>query len=203
MRRRNLAPAALLLAGAIVAAAVVASGGHASKRRPPATPAASWQGPSAPRAPRSRRPADDRRDAGAVPRPARPGRGRHRERRAGTPLDGSGVSAQQDVLLQLDTKGIFIKPELRFTRVLDGFSANLEASTVPVLERMPQIAGVYRVRAAYPATVTSTPLRGGRRRGRGSGRSAHRSSGSTAAASSSACWTRASTPAPPTCTAMC
>ncbi len=69
------------------------------------------------------------------------------------------LSAQQDVLLKLDTKGIFIKPELRFTRVLDGFSATLEASTVPVLERMPQIAGVYRVRAAYPASVTSSPLR--------------------------------------------
>ncbi|HST25811.1 MAG TPA: S8 family serine peptidase, partial [Gaiellaceae bacterium] len=66
---------------------------------------------------------------------------------------------QQDVLLKLDTKGIFIKPELRFTRVLNGFSAALDPSTVAVLERMPEIAGVYRVRAAYPAALGTTPLR--------------------------------------------
>src|SRR5262249_22220279 len=67
------------------------------------------------------------------------------------------LSAQQDVLLKLNTKGVFIKPQLRFTRVLDGFSAELDPSAVPVLERMPQVAGVYRVRAAYPATVNTTP----------------------------------------------
>jgi hypothetical protein len=160
MRLRSLAPAALLLAGAIVAAAIVASGGHASKRRQPATPAASWQGlVGAARAPvalgqrmivvmRAPSLAQRVQDAGGIASD-------EQERR----WTAQALSAQQDVLLQLDTKGIFIKPELRFTRVLDGFSANLEASTVPVLERMPQIAGVYRVRAAYPATVTSTPLR--------------------------------------------
>src|SRR5262249_32609759 len=68
------------------------------------------------------------------------------------------LSAQQDVLLKLDTKGIFIKPVLRFTRTLNGFSAALDPSAVPVLQRMPQVAGVYRVRAAYPASVGATPL---------------------------------------------
>src|SRR5205823_8241712 len=76
------------------------------------------------------------------------------------------LSAQQDVLLKLDTKGIFIRPELRFTRVLNGFSAALDPSAVPVLERMPQIAGVYRVRAAYPASVAARPAAAARRRQR-------------------------------------
>src|SRR5262249_31557818 len=44
------------------------------------------------------------------------------------------------------------------TRVLNGFSAALDPSAVPVLERMPDVAGVFRVRAAYPASVSARPL---------------------------------------------
>ncbi len=160
MRLRSLAPAAVLLTGAVVAAAVVASGGQASKQRSPATTVESWQGlVGSARSPVAlgqrmivvmKAPSLAQRvhEAGGVASD-------EQERR----WTAQALSAQQDVLLKLDTKGIFIKPELRFTRVLDGFSATLEASTVPVLERMPQIAGVYRVRAAYPASVTSSPLR--------------------------------------------
>src|SRR5262249_19194289 len=67
------------------------------------------------------------------------------------------LSAQQAVLLKLDTKGIFIRPQLRFTRVLNGFSAALDPSAVAVLARMPDVAGVYRVRAAYPASIAAGP----------------------------------------------
>jgi hypothetical protein len=160
MRLRNLVPAALLLAGAVVAASVVASSGHASKPRSRSTPAESWQGlVGSARVPvalgqrmivvmRALSLAQHVQAAGGVASDAQ-------ERR----WTAQVLSAQQDVLLKLDTKGIFVKPELRFTRVIDGFSATLEPSTVPVLERMPQVAGVYRVRAAYPANVTSTPVR--------------------------------------------
>jgi len=160
MRLRNVAPAALLLVGAVVAASVVASGGRASKLRLQVTPAESWQGlVGGVRSPvalgqrmivvmRAPSLAQRVQQAGGIASD-------EQERR----WTAQALSAQQDVLLKLDTKGVFIKHQLRYTRVLDGFSAVLEPSTVPVLERMPQIAGVYRVRAAYPASVTSTPLR--------------------------------------------
>lgn len=160
MRPHRLAPAALLLAGAVVASAVVVTGGHASKARAQAVPAESWQGlVGGARTPvalgqrmivvmRAPSLAQRVQAAGGV---ASGDQERH--------WTAQALSAQQQVLLRLDTRGIFIKPEIRFTRVLNGFSAALEASTVSVLERMPQVAGVYRVRAAYPATVGSTPLR--------------------------------------------
>jgi hypothetical protein len=44
-----------------------------------------------------------------------------------------------------------IRPELRFTRALNGFSAHIDAGLVPLVERDPDVAGVYPVRAAYPA----------------------------------------------------
>jgi hypothetical protein len=159
MPLRRFALAAVLLLGAVVAAAVVASGGRASKPRVSSPSAESWRGlVGSRRLPvalgqrmivvmRAPSLADRVQRAGGVASDAQ-------ERR----WTSEALSAQQDVLLQLDTKGIFIKPELRFTRVLNGFSAALDPSAVPMLERMAQVVGVYRVRAAYPASVTTTPL---------------------------------------------
>jgi subtilisin family serine protease len=159
MPLRRFALAAVLLLGAVVAAAVVASGGRASKPLASSPSAESWRGlvggkrfPVAlgqrmivvMRAPSL---AQRVQQAGGVASD-------DQERR----WTSQALSAQQDVLLELDTKGIFIKPELRFTRVLNGFSAALDPSAVQMLERLPQVVGVYRVRAAYPASVTTTPL---------------------------------------------
>jgi len=160
MPPRRLALTGLLLIGAVVAAAVVASRGAASKpKAAPAAPAESWQGlVGATRAPVAlgQRMIVVMRAPSLAQRLQRAGgiASDEQERR----WTAQALSAQQDVLLQLDTKGIFIKPELRFTRTLNGFSAALDPSAVPVLERMRQIAGVYRVRAAYPATIGATPL---------------------------------------------
>ncbi len=160
MRLRSLVPAALLLLGGVVAAAVVASGGRASKPAAQSVPAESWQGlVGSARAPV----AVGQRMIVVMNAPSLAQRVQQaggiasddQERR----WTAQALSAQQQVLLHLDTKGIFVKPDIRFTRVINGFSALLDASTTGVLERMPQIAGVYRVRVAYPATVTTTPLR--------------------------------------------
>jgi hypothetical protein len=160
MRLRSLVPAAVLLLGAVVAAAVVASGGRASKPKAESVPAENWQGlVGSARTPVAVGPrmivvmnapslAQRVQQAGGIASD-------DQERR----WTAQALSAQQDVLLRLDAKGIFVKPDMRFTRVLNGFAAPLDASTAAVLERMPQIAGVYRVRVAYPATLTSTPLR--------------------------------------------
>jgi hypothetical protein len=160
MRLRSLAPTGLLLLGGVVAAAVVASGGHASKPRAQSVPAESWQGLVG----SARTPVAVGQRMIVVMKA--PSLAQRVQQAGGIASDDQerrwteqALSAQQDVLLRLDTKGIFVKPDSRFTRVLNGFSAPLDASTAAVLERMPEIAGVYRVRVAYPATVASTPLR--------------------------------------------
>ena len=155
-RRSALTAAALVVA--VVAGAVLASRGSATKPRTAAATGESWEGlVGGTRAPvalgqrmivvmRSPSLAQRVQAVGGI---ASDDQERH--------WTAQALSAQQNVLLKLDTKGIFIKPELRFTRVLNGFSAVLDPSAVPVLERMPQVAGVFRVRAAYPATVGTTP----------------------------------------------
>src|SRR5207249_5087436 len=50
-------------------------------------------------------------------------------------------AAQQQFLSDLATKGVRVRPELRFTRVLDGFSAALDPRAVSLLERAPEVQG--------------------------------------------------------------
>ena len=49
---------------------------------------------------------------------------------------------------------MLVHPDERFLRVLDGFSAVIPPGVVPIVERDPDVAGVYPVRAAYPAAVS-------------------------------------------------
>jgi minor extracellular serine protease Vpr len=59
---------------------------------------------------------------------------------------------------RLEVQGVTIHPELLFSHVLSGFSAALDASAVSLLERDDAVQGVYPVRVAYPASVSSTAL---------------------------------------------
>jgi hypothetical protein len=68
------------------------------------------------------------------------------------------LSAQKLLIARLALEGVVIRPDIRFTRVLDGFSAVVQSSVVPVLERDANVAGVYPVRVAYPATVLTGTL---------------------------------------------
>ena len=72
----------------------------------------------------------------------------------------SALAAQQEFLSELATKGIRIQPEYRFTRVLNGFSAAVDPKAAALLERSPQVRGVYPVRVSYPASVSSSPAAG-------------------------------------------
>lgn len=65
-------------------------------------------------------------------------------------------AAQQTVLKRLALEGAPISPEESYVRVLNGFSASLDARSIAVLEHDQDVAGVYPVRAAYPATVSDT-----------------------------------------------
>jgi subtilisin family serine protease len=59
---------------------------------------------------------------------------------------------QQELLARVAIQGVRVEREYSFTRVLNGFSAALDPQAVALLERMPQVQGVYPVRVAFPAS---------------------------------------------------
>jgi subtilisin family serine protease len=62
-------------------------------------------------------------------------------------------AAQEKVLARLAFRGAPIEPEHAYVRVLNGFAASLDPRTLGVIQRDPGVAGVYPVRAGYPAAV--------------------------------------------------
>jgi subtilisin family serine protease len=68
------------------------------------------------------------------------------------------LAAQRQLLSELSTRGILPRVQFSYSRVLNGFSAPLDARAIAVLERRPEVAGVYAVRPAYPASVSSSLL---------------------------------------------
>ena len=70
----------------------------------------------------------------------------------------AAVAAQKQFAAKLAGKGIAIVPELTFARVVNGFSAPLDPRGIALLERDPDVRGVYPVRAAYPASLSSRAL---------------------------------------------
>jgi minor extracellular serine protease Vpr len=75
----------------------------------------------------------------------------------------SALAAQRQLLAELSTRGIRPQIQFSYSRVLNGFSAPLDARAIAVLERRPEVAGVYPVRVAYPASISSelAGLKGG------------------------------------------
>jgi minor extracellular serine protease Vpr len=71
----------------------------------------------------------------------------------------AAAAAQEQFMSSLAQAGIGIKPDFRFTRTLNGFSAVLDPRAIATLERMPGVKGVYPVRVAYPAAVSPRTLR--------------------------------------------
>lgn len=72
--------------------------------------------------------------------------------------------AQKQLLSRLALQGVRIGVEHSFTRVLNGFSAQLDAQALALLDRAPEVAGVYPVRVGYPATVAPAAARKAMRR---------------------------------------
>ena len=68
------------------------------------------------------------------------------------------LAAQRRVVARLASEGVVLRPDYSFARVLDGFSAVVDASGVALLERDPGVAGVYPVRVAYPDSVSTRVL---------------------------------------------
>ena len=73
---------------------------------------------------------------------------------------GDALAAQRRLLARTAAHGVGLRPDYSFSRVLDGFSVTAGAGAVALLDRDPGVAGVYPVRAAFPATVSTTQAPG-------------------------------------------
>src|SRR5665213_2776919 len=78
-----------------------------------------------------------------------------RQERAWT---ANALSAQKLLVSRLALSGVSVHPDYSFARVLNGFSAMLDPSAIPLVERDEDVAGVYPVRIAYPSTISSDVL---------------------------------------------
>jgi subtilisin family serine protease len=71
----------------------------------------------------------------------------------------AAVASQKLLISRLGVQGVVVQPEYSYTRVVNGFSAAFDANGLAVLERAPEVAGVFPVRAAYPASRSATLIR--------------------------------------------
>src|SRR5205809_23688 len=65
----------------------------------------------------------------------------------------AALTAQKLLISRLGVEGVPVQPEYSYTRVVNGFSAAFDANGLALLERAPEVAGVYPVRPMYPATT--------------------------------------------------
>ena len=76
------------------------------------------------------------------------GRASESEMRAWT---AATVGLQEQFLARMAAAGARIAPEYRYVRVVNGFSSRLDPTSLSLLDRDREVAGVYPVRIAYPA----------------------------------------------------
>src|SRR5262245_27136974 len=67
-------------------------------------------------------------------------------------------ASQQQVLTMLAARGLGVRPDFSYARVLNGFSAILDSRAVDLLQTLPEVLGVYPVRAAFPAAISAQSL---------------------------------------------
>ncbi|MDX6503622.1 MAG: minor extracellular serine protease Vpr, partial [Gaiellaceae bacterium] len=65
---------------------------------------------------------------------------------------------QHRLLQQLSFRGAVLQPTFRYTHVLNGVAASIDPATLAILQHAPEVAGIYPVRAAYPATISTALL---------------------------------------------
>jgi subtilisin family serine protease len=70
----------------------------------------------------------------------------------------TALSAQKLLVSRLALSGVSVHPDYSFARVLNGFSAVLDPSAIPLIERDEDVVGVYPVRIAYPSTISADVL---------------------------------------------
>ena len=62
------------------------------------------------------------------------------------------LAGQKQIAARLARDGVQIVPDFVYTRTLNGFAAVLDARALALLERDPDVVGIYPVRVAYPAS---------------------------------------------------
>src|SRR6266849_235326 len=70
----------------------------------------------------------------------------------------TALSSQKLLVARLRIQGVVVQPEFSYTRTVNGFSAAFDARGIALLERAADVAGVYPVRAAFPASLSSRLL---------------------------------------------
>ena len=155
--RRLAAPLALLAAGST--AIVVATSSNGSGRSPIVAPSSSaWRGLVGSRptvALGSRVIVVLRTPSLAQHMTRNGGRASAGQERAWT---NAASAAQRLLIARLAGRGVSVRPDYTFTRVLDGFSTLLDPSSFPIVEADRDVAGIYPVRVAYPATIGTQVL---------------------------------------------
>jgi len=69
----------------------------------------------------------------------------------------AALAGQKQIGARLSREGVQIVPEFVYSRTFNGFSAALDARALVLLERDPEVVGVYPVRIAYPAATRVQP----------------------------------------------
>jgi subtilisin family serine protease len=64
-------------------------------------------------------------------------------------------AASQQLIAKLAAQGGLVRPEYIYARVIAGFSAPIDPQVLGLLERAPEVAGVYPVRITYPAASSA------------------------------------------------
>jgi subtilisin family serine protease len=67
----------------------------------------------------------------------------------------ASLAASHQLIAKLAQQGVLVRPEFVYARVIAGFSAPIDPQALGLLERMPEVAGVYPVRVTYPAEQSS------------------------------------------------
>src|SRR5213076_639582 len=157
-RPREPFNALVLAALAVVVTAVLIAAGGAS-HHPAPTGEPSWQGLAGAQRPRvavgqrvivvlkTPAVADRVGDAGGLATSEEERRWEH-----------TALSSQKLLIARLRLEGVIVQPEFSYTRTINGFSAAFDARGIALLERAADVAGVYPVRAAYPASLSSRLL---------------------------------------------
>jgi hypothetical protein len=147
-----------LVAAAAAAVLIATEGRGAGESSPPATSASGWRGlvGSRPRVAIGQRVIVVLKTPSLAQRVAAAGGivGTRQERAWTT----ATLSAQKLLISRLALHGVNLTPDFSFARVLDGFSALVDPGAIPVIEGDENVAGVYPVRVAYPAAVSTGVL---------------------------------------------
>jgi subtilisin family serine protease len=67
----------------------------------------------------------------------------------------ASLAASHQLIAKLAQQGVRVRPEYVYARVIAGFSAPIDPHALGLLERMPEVAGVYPVRVTYPSAQSS------------------------------------------------